>query len=84
MRISTVADTNNYEIRFYEFIAPAGWTITSFFQVIAKPDYSLGCFDTLDAAMSQFEPPTPIEISCIEKPVSFFLGYDLYVVQLRR
>lgn len=80
MRISTIADTNNYEIRFYEFIAPAGWTITSFFQVVAKPDFILGCFDTLDAAMSQLENSTSIEINRIEKPVSFFLGYDIDTV----
>lgn len=77
MNISTVANTEKHEIRLFEFIAPAGWTITSFFQVVAKPDFSLGCFDTLEAAMNQIENPISIERACLEKPVSFFLGYDL-------
>jgi hypothetical protein len=77
MKISSVANTEKHEVRFFEFISPAGLTVTSFFQVVAKPDFSLGCFDTLEAAMSQLENPISIEIACVEKPVSFFLGYDL-------
>lgn len=45
MRITTFASKNNYEVRLYEFISPSGWTITSFYQLMKRPDISLGCFD---------------------------------------
>jgi hypothetical protein len=37
----------------------------------------MGCFDTREAAMSQLENPISIELACVEKLASFFLGYDL-------
>jgi hypothetical protein len=36
-----------------------------------KPDFSLGCFDALDAAISQFENPILIEVVRFKKAEIF-------------
>ena len=51
MKISIVSSTDTHEIRLFEFIAPAGWTITSFFQIVEKPDTGIGCVDTYHEAL---------------------------------
>lgn len=51
MNISIVSSTDTHEIRFLEFIAPTGWTITSFFQIVEKPDTGIGCADTYQEAL---------------------------------
>lgn len=51
LNISVVGSTDTHEIRLFEFIAPAGWTITSFFQVIEKPDTGICCVDTYHEAL---------------------------------
>lgn len=51
MKISNVASTNTHDIRFFEFLTPDGFTITSFFQVVSKPNISLGCVDTYQEAL---------------------------------
>lgn len=51
MNISIVSSTTTHEIRFFEFITPTGWIITSFFQVVEKPDTGIGCVDTYHEAL---------------------------------
>lgn len=51
MKISNVASTDTHDIQFFEFLTPDGVTITSFFQVVAKPNISLGCVDTYQEAL---------------------------------
>lgn len=58
MNISIVSSSATHEIRFFEFIAPAGWTITSFFQVVEKPDTGIGCVDSFDEALELVGYPT--------------------------
>jgi hypothetical protein len=51
LKISIITSNATHEIRFFEFIAPAGWTITSFFQVVEKPDIGIGCVDSFNEAL---------------------------------
>jgi hypothetical protein len=78
MRISCITSNAEYEIKFYEFISPSGITVTSFYQVIKSPDFSLGCFDTLDEALMQFQNPKP-ENDFIERSAEFFLGEKILI-----
>lgn len=57
MKISIVTSTNTHEIRLYEFIAPAGWIITSFFQIVEKPNTGIGCVDTYHEALEAIGDP---------------------------
>lgn len=51
MKITCVADNLTHEIRHFEFIRPNGILITSFFQVVRKPDIGVGCFDVYEDAV---------------------------------
>lgn len=57
MKITCVATTSTHEIRFFEFTRPDGRTITSFFQVVTKPDLGIGCFDFYEDAIKLFNNP---------------------------
>lgn len=74
MNISIVSSTATHEIRFFEFIAPAGWTITSFFQVIEKPDSGIGCVDTYHEALKLIGYPVCNEKACIQAAYLFAIG----------
>jgi len=50
MHIHEIENTATHTIKFIEFIDTKGRPITSFFQVIKKPNISLGVYDTLDQA----------------------------------
>ena len=51
MRIITVKTKQNYVVKFFEFTAINGRTITSFYQVVAPPNVGMCCFDTYTEAI---------------------------------
>lgn len=51
LNISIITSTDTHEIRFFEFIAPSGLAITSFFRVVEKPNIGIGCVDTYQEAL---------------------------------
>lgn len=79
MRITVIATYKGYEVRFFEFIAPSGRTVTSFFQIIKSPNIPLGCFDLLEDAMLRLEDPDLIAANVIEKPLEYFLGEKVVI-----
>ncbi|WP_331352594.1 hypothetical protein [Cellvibrio sp. UBA7671] len=74
MIIVPILESPYRKINFYMFIDAKGLLITSFFQVIAKPDISLGCFDTFDEASELLNYSHLFDGTLIEKPESFFIG----------
>ncbi len=74
MRISIVGSTSTHEIRFFEFRAPSGWTITSFFQIVEKPDTGIGCVDTFHEALELINYPSSKAKAYIEATYPLSLG----------
>ncbi len=79
MRITTIANNKKYEVRLIEFIAPAGWTITSFYQLIKSNAGCIGCFDSCAEALLGLQNPQLINDRFIEKPLDFFLGERILI-----
>lgn len=79
MRITVVAKNKGYELRFIEFIAPAGWTISSFYQLFKDSSICIGCFDSHDEAVLRLQNPHLLEEQLIEKPLEFFLGERILI-----
>jgi hypothetical protein len=79
MQITTIAGKDNYEVRLYEFISPAGRTITFFYQLTKFPDISLGCFDSLEDVLLKLKNPESIQSNLIEKPCENFLGERILI-----
>lgn len=78
--LTTILTKNEkYEVRLIEFIAPAGWTITSFYQLIKVPGVCLGCTDSYDEALLYLQNPQLIENKFIEKSNEFFLGEKILI-----
>jgi hypothetical protein len=50
MKISVIHNSATHVIKFYSFVDNYGRQITSFYQVIKKPDTSLGAFNSLKRA----------------------------------
>lgn len=62
MKITCVASTFTHEIRYFEFTRPDdGRLITAFFQVVQKPDMSIGCFDDYEEAVELINDPPVLE-----------------------
>lgn len=74
MKAITIVENPNRKIRLFLFINPNGRLITSFFQVLAPTDTSLGCFDTYEEAAELLSEVHLISHAFIEKPASFFTG----------
>jgi len=51
MRVTSIANDDKYEVRLIEFIAPACWTITHFYQLIKSPNICLGCTNSYHEAL---------------------------------
>lgn len=66
MKITVVAATPSHEIRFHEFVAVNGRTITSFFQIVEKPDIGIGCFDKYEDAYELMSNPPVRTKSLVE------------------
>lgn len=79
MQTTTIDKNEKYELRLIEFIAPAGWTITSFYQLIRVPDICLGCTNSYDEALLLLKNPQLAEGNFIEKSHEFFLGEKILI-----
>ncbi|OZY86068.1 hypothetical protein CBP51_03280 [Cellvibrio mixtus] len=79
MRVATIADKDNYEVRLYEFISPSARMITSFYQLVRLPNTSLGCFELLEHVLLKLENPELVEVDFIEKPYEYFLGERILI-----
>lgn len=72
MKISIVAETECHEIRFFEFLTPYGRTVTSFFQVVEKPNIGIGCYAEYSDALDIMCNPPAKEKSYIETTYLLF------------
>jgi hypothetical protein len=62
MKITCIASTFTHEIRHFQFFRPDdGRLITSFFQVVQKPDTGIGCFDECEEAIELINNPPVLE-----------------------
>lgn len=77
---TTIIDKNEkYTLRLIEFIAPAGWTITSFYQLIKAPSICLACTNSYDEALFFLKNSQFFEEDSIEKSREFFLGEKVLI-----
>ncbi|MEN0036751.1 MAG: hypothetical protein AAGC78_06770 [Cellvibrio sp.] len=79
MRTTVIANNKNYEVRHIEFIAPAGWTVSSFYQVVKSSSICIGCSDSGHEALLWLQNPQLLEDKFIEKPSDFFLGEKILI-----
>lgn len=79
MQTTIIDKSEKYELRLVEFIAPAGWTITSFYQLIKAPDICVGCTNSYNEALLLLKNPQLIEENFIEKSDEFFLGEKILI-----